>query len=239
MSSRAAELLGFTNLIDVTVAGGRAQSAWGDLGPAGRSARRALIRPEAVRVDSEGSLEGTVVAGTFAGARGRLRIELPDAPSLEADLPAAELPPVGAVVRVSFDPSGVAHPARLSAAASGPGARRRTMPPAPAPVPAPFMPTTSSVLRRRRLVALLVALATGLVASGAPALAQDDGGEGSTTTTTDDHHHRPSSHRSRPAARRPPRCRPIPRIPAAAEELPEEEVPVVPDTVPPRDPVRR
>jgi thiamine transport system ATP-binding protein len=107
-SSRAAELLGFTNLVDVTVEGGRARTAWGDLGPTGPSARRALIRPEAVQVDSEGPLEGVVVAGTFAGARGRLRIELPDAPSLEADLPVADLPPVGATVRVSFDPSGVA-----------------------------------------------------------------------------------------------------------------------------------
>ena len=66
-SSRVAELLGFTNLTDVTVEGGRATSAWGDLGPAAGPAQRALIRPEAVRIDDAGPLEGVVVAGTFAG----------------------------------------------------------------------------------------------------------------------------------------------------------------------------
>ena len=107
-SSRVAELLGFTNLIDVTVEGGRATSAWGDLGPAAGPAQRALIRPEAVRIDDDGPLEGVVVAGTFAGARVRLRIDVPGARPLEADLPASRLPPVGATVRVRFDPSGIA-----------------------------------------------------------------------------------------------------------------------------------
>jgi thiamine transport system ATP-binding protein len=107
-SSRVAELLGFTNLIDVTVRGGRAWSAWGDLGAATEASTRALIRPEAVRIDGGGLLEGIVAAGTFAGARGRLRIEAPGGTALEAELPAGDLPPVGALVRVSFDPSGIA-----------------------------------------------------------------------------------------------------------------------------------
>jgi len=107
VSSVAAALLGFTNLIDVDVADGRAHSAWGDLGQATTEVRRALVRPEAVRIDTGGALQGTVVAGTFAGARGRVRIEIPGAPLLEADLPAAGLPPIGAVVTVSLDPSGV------------------------------------------------------------------------------------------------------------------------------------
>ena len=107
-SGRAAALLGFTNLIDVTVRDGRAHTAWGDLGPAAAAVRRALIRPEAVRLDGQGALEGTVVAGTFAGARGRVRIEISGAPPVEADLPAPDLPPIGAVVALSFDPSGIA-----------------------------------------------------------------------------------------------------------------------------------
>ncbi|MFL6206777.1 MAG: ABC transporter ATP-binding protein [Acidimicrobiales bacterium] len=106
-TSLAAELLGFTNLIDVTVAEGRALSAWGDLGAADGVVRRALVRPEAVRLGG-GPLHGTVVAGTFAGARGRVRVELPGAPPLEADLPAAELPAIGAVVSVTLDPAGIA-----------------------------------------------------------------------------------------------------------------------------------
>jgi thiamine transport system ATP-binding protein len=107
-SSRVAELLGFTNLIDVTVTGTRAHTAWGDLGPASAGVRRALVRPEAVRLGTDGMLHGTVVAGSFAGARGRVRIEIPGAPPLDADLPAAELPSIGRSVTVSFDPSGIA-----------------------------------------------------------------------------------------------------------------------------------
>ena len=106
-TSRVAALLGFTNLIDVVVVDGRATSDWGDLGPADPSIRRALIRPEAVRLDGAGALEATVIAGTFAGARGRLRLEVAGAPTLEADLPAQDLPPVGALVRVAFDPAGI------------------------------------------------------------------------------------------------------------------------------------
>jgi thiamine transport system ATP-binding protein len=106
-TSRVAALLGFTNLIDVVVADGRATSAWGDLGPADPTIRRALVRPEAVRLDGTGTLEATVIAGTFAGARGRLRLEVDGAPALEADLPAHDLPPVGAQVRLGLDPAGI------------------------------------------------------------------------------------------------------------------------------------
>ncbi len=115
VSSRAAELLGFTNLIDVTVPGDEPRAPGATSARPARSARRALIRPEAVRVDPSGTLEGTVVAGTFAGARGRLRIEVPDAPALEADLPAADLPPVGAVGAGVVRPVRRRAPARLSA----------------------------------------------------------------------------------------------------------------------------
>ncbi|MFL6206778.1 MAG: peptidoglycan DD-metalloendopeptidase family protein [Acidimicrobiales bacterium] len=97
------------------------------------------------------------------------------------------------------------------------------------------MPTSSSVLRRRRLLALLLAGAVGIAASGAPALAQD--GDGSTTTTE------PTT-TSEPPVTLPPvgptttttTAPPDPTDPGGGEGLAEEPVPVVPDTVPPRDP---
>src|SRR5688500_408074 len=99
-----------------------------------------------------------------------------------------------------------------------------------------LMPKPSSVLRRRRLVALALALATGLVASMAPALAQDTDG-GDTTTTTE------STTTTEPAVTLPPpvgettttTVPPDPDDPGNGEALPEEKVPVVPDTVPPRE----
>ena len=98
------------------------------------------------------------------------------------------------------------------------------------------MPTTSSVLRRRRLVALVLALVTGLTVTAAPALAQDDGtGETTTTTTT--------TTTEPPVVTVPPVVEttttttvPDPADPGGGEGVPVEEVPVVPDTVPPRDP---
>jgi murein DD-endopeptidase MepM/ murein hydrolase activator NlpD len=96
------------------------------------------------------------------------------------------------------------------------------------------MPNPSSVLRRRRLVALLLAVASGLAASGAPALAQD--GEGTTTTTE------PPTTTTQPPVTLPPvgettttTAPPPPDDPGGNEALPEEQGPVVPDTVPPRD----
>jgi thiamine transport system ATP-binding protein len=106
--ARVATLLGFTNIIPIHREDGRAVGPWGDLGPLAEPATRALVRPEAVRLDEGGALEGVVVAGTFAGARARLRIEIDGAPSLDADQPATHLPVVGQRVSVSFDPSGIA-----------------------------------------------------------------------------------------------------------------------------------
>jgi murein DD-endopeptidase MepM/ murein hydrolase activator NlpD len=98
------------------------------------------------------------------------------------------------------------------------------------------MPTTSSVPRRPRLLALLTALAVGLAAFGTPALAQDGG---PTTTTA------PTTTTTAPPVTLPPGTEtttttappPDPDDPGAVEELPEEPVPVVPDTVPTREPV--
>jgi thiamine transport system ATP-binding protein len=106
--ARVAELLGFTNLAPVHVQAGRALSPWGDVGVAGGPApAQVLVRPDAVRLDPAGPLEGTVLATTFAGARARVRIEVVGAPPLEADLRAEDRPPVGATVRLTLDPSGV------------------------------------------------------------------------------------------------------------------------------------
>ncbi len=98
------------------------------------------------------------------------------------------------------------------------------------------MPKHPPVPRRRRLLALFVALAAGGAASAAPALAQDEGGDTTTTTTT-------TETTTGPTITLPPigettttTVPPDPDDPANAEELPEEDVPVVPDTVPPRDP---
>ncbi len=87
------------------------------------------------------------------------------------------------------------------------------------------MPTNPSV-PRRPLVALLVAVTAGLVASGAPALAQD-GEEPPTTESTTT---------TEPVVTVPPTTTVPPDDPGAVEELPEAPVPVVPDTVPEREP---
>ncbi len=86
------------------------------------------------------------------------------------------------------------------------------------------MPTTSSV-PRRHLTALAVAVLAGLAVCVAPALAQEDPPPDTTTTTT-----------TAPPVTEPPgeTTTTLPD-PGVGEELPEEPVPVVPDTVPPRE----
>ena len=156
--SRVAELLGFTNLIDVTVDGGRAHERVGRPRP-GRRVGPPGPRPARRRCASTatGPLEGTVVAGTFAGARGRAADRgAGGAGRWRRTSPPSDLPPVGAVVRVLVrsvrgrpaarltDPWCSGWVGRAPYDASGSGSSS-------AP---PVMPTTSSVLRRRRLVAL-------------------------------------------------------------------------------------
>jgi murein DD-endopeptidase MepM/ murein hydrolase activator NlpD len=78
----------------------------------------------------------------------------------------------------------------------------------------------------------------GFAGSAAPALAQDDGGETTTTTETT------TTETTAPPITLPPPSGPTtttttvppdPDDPTNGEALPEEKVPVVPDTVPPRD----
>jgi murein DD-endopeptidase MepM/ murein hydrolase activator NlpD len=95
----------------------------------------------------------------------------------------------------------------------------------------PYLPTTSPV-PRRPLVAVVAALVVGLAVSGAPALAQDGGPPTSdpTTTTTEPEVTVPTTGATTTT------LPPDPDDPGAVEELPEEPVPVVPDTVPARPP---
>jgi murein DD-endopeptidase MepM/ murein hydrolase activator NlpD len=93
------------------------------------------------------------------------------------------------------------------------------------------MPIPSPVPQRRRLGALAVALGLGLAASAAPALAQD-GGETTTTTTTTTVTVPPVGETTTTTTTPPP----DPEDPGSHEGVPEEPVPVVPDTVPPSNP---
>jgi murein DD-endopeptidase MepM/ murein hydrolase activator NlpD len=94
------------------------------------------------------------------------------------------------------------------------------------------MPINRHVTRRRHFVALAIAILSALLAAGAPALAQDSGPppDESTTTSTQ------SVPTTEPDSSTTSTTLPPPDDPGVVEELPEEPVPVVPDTVPARDP---
>ncbi len=93
------------------------------------------------------------------------------------------------------------------------------------------MPTISSV-PRRHLVVLLVAVVSGLAVGGAPALAQDGGPPTTETPSTTE---TPTT--APPVGDTTGTTTLDPDDPGGGEALPEEPVPVVPDTVPARDPV--
>ena len=94
------------------------------------------------------------------------------------------------------------------------------------------MPTTSSVLRRRRFVALVLALLTGLAATAAPALAQDDGSGDTSTTTSTTTTEPVTVPTTGPTTTT---TAPDPSDPGGGEGVADVPVPVVSDTVPPRD----
>lgn len=94
------------------------------------------------------------------------------------------------------------------------------------------MPITPPVSRRRRFAALVAAVLAAVAVAGTPALAQDGGpptSEEPTTTTSV-----PPTVPSTTTTTAP--VTPPPDDPGAIEDLPVEEVPIVPDTVPLRDP---
>ncbi len=107
VSGLVARLLGFTNVAPVTVAAGRLLSPWGDVGPGPPDAAAVLLRPDGIRMDPTGPIEGTVVASTFAGAHARVRVSVAGAPDLDADVPGDAAPPVGAQVHLRVDPAAV------------------------------------------------------------------------------------------------------------------------------------
>ena len=105
-----ARLLGFTNLAPATLDGGRLVTPWGDLGPwdgARVAGLWVLLRPDAVRVAPAGSIVGTVRSASFAGPRFLVEVAVPDAPSLEVEVPSTHAPAPGAPIELLVDPSRV------------------------------------------------------------------------------------------------------------------------------------
>ncbi len=108
-TSAVARLLGFTNIAPARVAAGRLLTPWGDLGPAPAPAGAVLVRPDGVRPDPRGPIEGTVVGRSFAGSHTRLRVAVADAPDLDLEVPDSEvaIPALGAAIRVRVAPEAV------------------------------------------------------------------------------------------------------------------------------------
>ena len=109
-SRRVAQLLGFPNIVDVVVHLRQASTPWGDvhMDGAGEGATSVVIRAEGVAVDPpSGGVAGVVEASTFEGGQVSLRIAVPGAPVLEAQVPAAGAPTVGRQVRVALRPGAV------------------------------------------------------------------------------------------------------------------------------------
>ncbi len=82
-----ARFLGFANIVDATVGGGRAETPWGLLpvppgtpnGPA-----RLVVRPDALRVALGGPITATVESATFRGDHVALRLRPDAGPPIEA-----------------------------------------------------------------------------------------------------------------------------------------------------------
>lgn len=109
VNRRAAELLGFVNIVDVNVRGGAATTPWGEVivrrpdGPA-----TVLVRPSGVHLDPSGTgAAGIVEACLFLGERTSVRVALDGGPALDALVATASAPSPGAAVLVSIAPSAV------------------------------------------------------------------------------------------------------------------------------------
>jgi thiamine transport system ATP-binding protein len=113
-----ARFLGLGNVFEAQWRDGRADLGWvrlevaapGD--PAGQaiSSGRVLIRPEAVELrDGRGphALAATVDGVAFRGDHTQVWLALPSGERLEARLPGADRPPMGAMVGLAIDPTGV------------------------------------------------------------------------------------------------------------------------------------
>ncbi|GAA3480652.1 ABC transporter ATP-binding protein [Streptomyces yanii] len=108
-SAFVARFLGFDNVVDATVTGAAAGTAWGkvpvpDGSPQGPCAL--LVRPAGVRLGSpESGLRCTVGARTFRGNHVAVTLHPESGPVLEAECPLRDTPQEGAPVGVTFDAS--------------------------------------------------------------------------------------------------------------------------------------
>ncbi|MFG2559413.1 ABC transporter ATP-binding protein [Streptomyces sp. NPDC048496] len=108
-SAFVARFLGFDNVVDATVTGAVAGTAWGkvpvpDGSPHGP--RALLVRPAGVRLGSpESGLRCTVGARTFRGNHVAVTLHPESGPLLEAECPLRDTPQEGASVGVTFDAS--------------------------------------------------------------------------------------------------------------------------------------
>ncbi|MFE1839280.1 ABC transporter ATP-binding protein [Streptomyces sviceus] len=104
-----ARFLGFQNVVEGTVTGEAADTAWGKVPVppgAAQGTRSVLVRPAGVRlVAADEGLRCTVAARTFKGTHVavQLRPSEGDAPRLEAACALREAPEVGDAVGVAFD----------------------------------------------------------------------------------------------------------------------------------------
>ncbi|MCC9709937.1 ABC transporter ATP-binding protein [Streptomyces sp. MNU76] len=102
-----ARFLGFDNVVDATVTGQAADTAWGKVPvPEGSSqgACALLVRPAGVRlVDVADGLRCTVAARTFRGTHVALHLQPEGAPRLEAACALRDAPEPGDEVGVRFD----------------------------------------------------------------------------------------------------------------------------------------
>jgi len=108
-SAFVARFLGFDNLVDATVTGTAADTAWGKVpvsegSPQGEC--ELLVRPGGVRIGrTEDGLRCTVGVRTFRGHHVTVALHPGDGPALEAECALRDTPEEGAVVGVTFDPA--------------------------------------------------------------------------------------------------------------------------------------
>ncbi|MCY1678793.1 MULTISPECIES: ABC transporter ATP-binding protein [Streptomyces] len=107
-SSFVARFLGFDNLVEATVTGTAADTAWGKVPvPEGspQGACQVLVRPGGVRISGpKDGLRCTVGVRTFRGHHVTVKLRPGDGPALEAECGLRDTPEEGAVVGVTFDP---------------------------------------------------------------------------------------------------------------------------------------
>ncbi|MFF9345623.1 ABC transporter ATP-binding protein [Streptomyces sp. NPDC014734] len=106
-SAFVARFLGFDNVVEATVNGATADTAWGSVPvPEGspQGACDLLVRPSGVRIGDPGQgLRCAVGARTFRGNHVSLRLLPEHGPSLEAECALRDAPEEGATVGVGFD----------------------------------------------------------------------------------------------------------------------------------------